>query len=52
MLEKKLTSRVCSLKMPLTLSKNEKLKLFPIFKGITGGLLEISCHISTHAKGH
>ncbi len=52
MLEKKLTSSVYNLKIPITLSKNEKCKFFPIFRGMTAGLLEISCHLSAHVKGN
>ncbi|MBA7510229.1 hypothetical protein ES705_02205 [subsurface metagenome] len=52
MLENKLTSSVCNLKIPLTLSKNEKWKSFPIFEGMTAGLLEISCHVLALAKDH
>ena len=52
MLEKKLASRVCNLKIPITLSKNKKRKSFRIFRGITSGQLEISCHTSAHLKGN
>lgn len=48
----KITSNIYDLKIPLSLSKDEKFKFFPIFSGITDGLLEFSCHLSTHAKGH
>ena len=48
----KLASNVYNLKTPLSLSKNEVFKAFTIFRGITGGLLEISCHISALAKDH
>ncbi len=52
MLENKLTSSVYNLKIPLTLSKNEKLKSFPLFEGLTAGLMEISCHVLVLAKDH
>ena len=52
MVENKLTSNVYNLKIPLTLLKNEKLKSFPIFKGMTAGLLEISCHVLVLTKDY
>jgi mannose-6-phosphate isomerase-like protein (cupin superfamily) len=51
MSENKLTSIVCNLKIPLTLSKDQKRKSFPIFKGIGAGSLEITCHVVVLAKG-
>ena len=45
-----LTSKIYPLQIPLTLSDDENWKPFPIFKGITGGLREISCHASVLAK--
>jgi len=48
----KISSGIYNLKIPSALLKNEKCRFYPIFSGITTGLLEFSCHLSTHAKGH
>jgi quercetin dioxygenase-like cupin family protein len=47
-----LTGNVYKSMLPVTLSKEEKTKHVPIFKGLTAGLLEFSCHLSIHMKGH
>jgi len=51
MLENKLGNSVYNLKIPLALSENEGCKVYPIFKGMTAGLQEISCHVLTLSKG-
>ena len=51
MFGKKLAGSVYNLKIPLILSKNEKHKFLPLFKDITAGLLEVSCHVSVHGSG-
>ncbi len=46
-----LNSKIYPLQIPCPLSDDENWKPFPIFKGITGSLWRISCHISALAKG-
>jgi len=46
-----LSNRVYPLRIPLSLSKDETLKHYPLFDGITAGLSEISCHASALSFG-
>ncbi|MBA7510232.1 hypothetical protein ES705_02208 [subsurface metagenome] len=47
-----LNNRVYPLRIPLSLSKDETLKHYPLFDGITAGLSEISCHASALSFGY
>ena len=47
-----LNNRVYPLRLPLSLSKDETLKHYPFFDGITEGLGEISCHASALSFGY
>ncbi len=47
-----LNNRIYPLRIPLSLSRDETLKHYPLFDGITAGLSEISCHASALLFGY
>jgi quercetin dioxygenase-like cupin family protein len=51
-IRKKLHNSVYNIKIPLNFPEKKKYGFLSLFRDITGGLLEISCHISAHEKGH
>jgi quercetin dioxygenase-like cupin family protein len=48
----RLTSRVYPLRVPLPPDEEKGWKPYPIFKGPTKGMHELSCHVSVLIKGH